>query len=103
MPRQENYQEDITNFIRGEGVDRVVIPFIYETSGIPTDFGVDLKNDFIEFNFYDLNSNALLEVVTITARQNYENNYIYRRTTPDEDDADELVVFSVGPVGELFI
>jgi len=92
MPRQENYQEDIANFSRGEGVDRVVIPFIYERTGIPTDFAEDLQRDFVEFNFYDLNSNALLETVTLTALENYENNYIYRRVTPDTNDADELVV-----------
>jgi len=92
MPRQENYQEDITNFSRGEGVDRVVLPFIYEKTGIPTDFAEDLKRDFVEFNFYDLNSNALLETVTLTAAHNYDKNYIYRRVTPDTTDVDELVV-----------
>lgn len=96
MPKQQNYQEDISQFVRGDGIDRVVMPFIYE-SKVPTDFGDDLKRDFIEFNFYDLNSNALIETVTITGAENYEHNYVYRRITPSETDpngtdSEELVV-----------
>ena len=65
---------------------------IFENVGLPPKFGNNPDKDYLEIHFYDLTTNILLDTVRFNVSDGQANGYIYKRVTPDQNDADELVV-----------
>ncbi|MEK9767341.1 MAG: hypothetical protein VW683_00355 [Betaproteobacteria bacterium] len=94
MPNQLNFDESL-NQPPGKSISRVEtnneVVALYQPEYSPVKFGIR-NSDFVEFHFYEKNSNALVQTFRLNTKELQENDFMYVRQYGDNPEDNEAVV-----------